>query len=112
MLDSIPNYGDYFLIDGFSICEPDKLENEDLQKFDKKCSALKKMKITSSNVNSNLNKLMSLNMPYGGIDVGDYVERTRMDYKKMSTKNKIKEAFSSWNLFEDNNIIVYIYLTP
>lgn len=87
MLDSIPNYRDYFLVDGFSICEPDKLDEEDLQKFDKKCSALKKMKITSSNVNSNLNKLMSLNMPYGGIDVGDYVERTRMDYKKMSKMN-------------------------
>jgi len=87
MLDSIPNYSDYFLIDGFSICEPDKLDEEDLQKFDKKCSALKKMKITASNVNSNLDKLRSLNMPYGGIDVGDYVERTRMDYKKIREMN-------------------------
>lgn len=87
MLDSIPNYADYFLVDGFSICDPAKLDEEDLQKFDKKCSALKKMKITSSNVNSNLNKLMSLNMPYGGIDVGDYVERIKMDYKKMSKMN-------------------------
>jgi serine/threonine protein kinase len=87
MLDSIPNYADYFLVDGFSICEPEKLDEEDLQKFDKKCSALKKMKITSSNVNSNLNKLMSLNMPYGGLDVGDYIENSKMDYKKMSKMN-------------------------
>ena len=87
MLDSIPNYSDYFLVDGFSICEPDKLAEEDLQKFDKKCSALKKMKITSSNVNSNLNKLMSLNMPYGGIDVGDYIENSKMDYKRLSKMN-------------------------
>jgi len=87
MLDSIPNYRDYFLVDGFSICEPDKLDEEDLQKFDKKCSALKKMKITSSNVNESLDKLRSLNMPYGGIDVGDYVERTRMNYKKMREMN-------------------------
>jgi serine/threonine protein kinase len=87
LLDSIPNYRDYFLVDGFSICEPDKLDEEDLQKFDKKCGALKKMKITASNVNSNLDKLRSLNMPYGGVDVGDYVERTRMDYKKMSEMN-------------------------
>jgi serine/threonine protein kinase len=87
MLDRIPNYSDYFLVDGFSLCEPDKLDEEDLRKFDKKCSALKKMKITSSNVNSNLDKLRSLNMPYGGIDVGDYIETTRMDYKKLSKMN-------------------------
>lgn len=87
MLDSIPNYRDYFLVDGFSICEPDKLDDEDLKKFDKKCSALKKMKITSENINESLDKLRSLNMPYGGIDVGDYVERTRMDYKKMREMN-------------------------
>jgi len=87
MLDSIPNYRDYFLVDGFSICQPDKLDDEDLQKFDKKCSALKKMKIKSSNVNSSLDKLMSLNMPYGGIDVGDYVEKSKIDYKKLSKLN-------------------------
>jgi len=87
MLDGIPNYSDYFLVDGFSICEPDKLDEEDLKKFDKKCSALKKMKITSSNVNSNLDKLMSLNMPYGGIDVGDYIENSKMDYKNLSKMN-------------------------
>jgi hypothetical protein len=80
MLDRIPNYTDYFLVDGFSICQPDKLDDEDLQKFDKKCSALKKMKIKSSNINSSLDKLMSLNMPYGGIDVGDYIEKSKMDY--------------------------------
>jgi serine/threonine protein kinase len=87
MLDRIPNYSNYFLVDGFSICQPDKLDDEDLQKFDKKCSALKKMKITSSNVNSNLDKLRSLNMPYGGIDIGDYVEKSKMDYKKLSKLN-------------------------
>ena len=29
MLDRIPNYSDYFLVDGFSLCEPDKLDEED-----------------------------------------------------------------------------------
>ena len=45
------------------------------------------MKLTSSNVNSNLDKLRSLNMPYGGLDLGDYVERTKMDYNKMRYMN-------------------------
>jgi serine/threonine protein kinase len=83
MLEGIPNYKDYFLVDGFSTCEPDKLDAGDLEKFDKKCSALKKMKITSSNVNSRLDKLQALNMPYGGVDVGDYIENSRMNYKKL-----------------------------
>jgi len=87
MLEGIPNYKDYFLVDGFSTCEPDKLDDGDLERFDKKCSALKKMKINSSNVNSSLDKLQALNMPYGGVDVGDYIENSRMNYKKLARLN-------------------------
>ena len=87
LLDDIPNYSDYFLLDGFSLCEPEELTKEDLEKFDKKCKSLKKMDITASNVNKSLDKLLSLNMPYGGVDVGDYVEREKMDYKKIHKMN-------------------------
>lgn len=87
LLDDIPNYSDYFLLDGFSLCEPDKLTKEDLEKFDKKCKALKKIDITESNVNKSLKKLMALNMPYGGVDVGDYIEKIHMDYKKIHKMN-------------------------
>jgi serine/threonine protein kinase len=87
LLDDIPNYGDYFLLDGFSLCEPEELTKEDLEKFDKKCKSLKKIDITASNVNKSLDKLLSLNMPYGGVDVGDYIEREKMDYKKIHKMN-------------------------
>lgn len=87
MLKDIPNYSEYFLIDGFSTCEPDKLSEEDLDRFNKKCSALKKMKITVTNINSSLNKLTALNMPYGGVDIGNYIENTRMNYKKLIKMN-------------------------
>ena len=87
LLDSIPKYDDYFLINGFSLCKPDKLDDEDRDNFDKKCKAMKKMDITASNVNSSLDKLMALNMPYGGVDVGDYIETNKMDYKKMRQMN-------------------------
>lgn len=87
MLEGIPNYKDYFLVDGFSTCEPDKLDDGDLERFDKKCSALKKMKINSSNVNSRLDKLQALNMPYGGVDVGHYIENSKMNYKKLARLN-------------------------
>ena len=88
LLEPIPNYSDYFLLDGFSLCKPDELDKEDLTDFNKKCSALKKKGIKESNINSNLNKLMSINMPYGGIDVGDYVEKEEAEFSKMRALNK------------------------
>jgi hypothetical protein len=73
VLQNIPNYHKYFLVDGFSICEPDKLTKDDLTKFNKKCKTLKKRKITAKNINNNLDKLLAINMPYGGIDILKYI---------------------------------------
>ena len=73
ILEHIPNYQNYFLVDGFSKCEPAQLTNDDLKDFDENCSALKKKKFTAANINYNLNKILALNMPDGGIDVDDYI---------------------------------------
>jgi hypothetical protein len=73
ILDHIPNYRKYFLVDGFSICEPAELSVEDLEEFDDNCSALKKKHFKQKNINQNLNKILALNMPDGGIDVDDYI---------------------------------------
>jgi hypothetical protein len=74
ILSKIPKYQDYFLLDDFTLCEPDELTNDDLDNFDEKCKALKKKKITSGNINQNLDKILALNMPYGGVDIGDYLD--------------------------------------
>ena len=74
ILSKIQNYQDYFLVDGFTLCEPDKLTEEDIDNFDEKCKALKKKKMTSENINRNLNKILALNMPYGGVDIDDYLD--------------------------------------
>lgn len=87
LLDNIPNYSDYFLIDGFSECDPDTLTNQDVDAFDKKCSALTKMNISAKNVNKNLDLLGTINMPYGGIDVGDYIYHIKFNYTKMIQLN-------------------------
>lgn len=71
-LEKIPNYKEYFLVDDISICNPDKLVGEDLKDFEKKCTALPKKNITKDNINKNLDKLMILNMPHGGIPIDDY----------------------------------------
>lgn len=69
ILSSIPNYEIYFLLKNFTLCKPDKLTKEDLQKYNKKCKALTKKNIKVKNINSSLDTLLSLNMPYGGIDI-------------------------------------------
>jgi len=72
-LDSIPHYEDYFLINDFHLCKPDKLDKMDLKNYGKKCTALPKDDITEKNINKNLDKVLALNMPYGGIPVDDYI---------------------------------------
>lgn len=88
ILSAIPDYENYFLIKGFSLCTPEKLEKSDLINFDKKCSALKKMDITSKTVNNSLDKLTAINMPYGGVDVGKYIVENKMDYKILYKLNE------------------------
>ena len=73
-LEKIPNYTDFFLVDGFNLCSPSYLSTTDLEDYNKKCRTLKQDGITQNNINDNLNKLMSLNMPDGGLDLGDYLE--------------------------------------
>ena len=74
ILQHIPNYQRYFLVEGFSICEPEQLTKNDLVKFDKKCKTLKKRGVTSNNINKNLDKLATINMPYGGVDITKYMK--------------------------------------
>jgi serine/threonine protein kinase len=72
-LDTIKDYQDYFLIDNFKICKPDKLTKSDLTDFTNKCKVMHKKNINKKNINENLNKLMIINMPYGGIPIDDYL---------------------------------------
>jgi hypothetical protein len=74
VLNRIPNYEQYFLVDDFTLCKPEQLTTEDLSNYTKKCKALKKKDITKKNINQSLDKILALNMPYGGIDIEDFVK--------------------------------------
>jgi hypothetical protein len=80
-LKMITNYEDYYLIENYTLCKPTKLSNTDMNNFTK-CSALKKQNITKKNINSSLNKLLALNMPYGGITVETFVTNNK-NYNKL-----------------------------
>jgi hypothetical protein len=84
ILKTIPNYNDYFLISQFSICRPNKLTKHDLKHYDLvNCSLLKKKGITKDNINRHLDKLLTLNMPYGGIDLDFYISKILYDYNRI-----------------------------
>jgi hypothetical protein len=89
ILSHIPNYQEYFLLDGFSICEPEKLSSDDLQYYVKKCKALQKDDITIQNINQSLDKIMGINMPDGGIDVGDFIEQKKSSRKLVELNNSL-----------------------
>ena len=87
-LEQIPNYENYFLIDGVNMCIPDKLTKQDLYQFNKKCKALKKEGYTEENINGRLKRIRALNMPDGGIDVGDFIEENDKNIEKWGALNE------------------------
>jgi serine/threonine protein kinase len=72
-LNKIRNYEDYFLLYDATLCRPAKLAITDLTEFTNKCTALPKDNITRKNINQNLDKVMSLNLPNGGLPVDDFI---------------------------------------
>jgi hypothetical protein len=79
LLNKIPNYKKYFLLDGFSLCEPDDLTESDKIKINQVCDnfPLKATQVLSKH----FDKLFILNMPYGGIRVKTFILETT-NYKK------------------------------
>ena len=73
-LQLIPNYQNYFLVTNVTVCDPDELTEEDLEHYHVRCGPLKKLDINAKNINKNLDKLKSLNLPDGGMDIRSYVE--------------------------------------
>lgn len=71
-VERIPNKEDYFLISNTYECQPDKLNEEDLSHYDKKCRLFTKRGITSSEVNDSLNRLALIVMPNGGLNMEKY----------------------------------------
>ena len=85
-LQNIANYENYFLLKHFSTCKPAKLSTRDLSNYTRKCKALKKNGIKKANINKQLNKLLILNMPNGGVPVDDYIQKNGSFQKLLKVK--------------------------
>jgi len=73
-LKSIPNYSNYFLLNNFEICHPSQLMSEDLINYETECTELIDKGINKSNINSKLNEIKTLNMPFGGINIRKFIK--------------------------------------
>lgn len=105
LLNKIPNYYDYFLINDFSICQPKKLTKMDLLNFDK-CKTLKKQNITKQNINTSLNKLSILSMPYGGITIDSFINKNRSYEKIVIMNNKLIDLLTK-GIIPMNKLNIY-----
>lgn len=105
-ISEIPNYADYFLLNDFVLCNVEKLTKDDLTNYDKKCSALKKDDITEKNINENLDKLLSLTMPYGGISVDKYLYQSTI-YENIIKLNDSLMNLLKYAILPMNNINIY-----
>jgi len=93
ILEDIPSYRDYFLIYDATLCKPSELSVEDLENYTQKCRALPKDKITKANINANLDKLLALNIPNGGLAVDDYLYENGSIEKMHSIHSKLLILF-------------------
>jgi len=89
ILEKIPNYKNYFFIDSVYTCKPDKLTSDDLVDYEKKCKALKKDGFNENNINDSLDKVGLLNMPDGGLDVGDFIESITQNSQFIALNNSL-----------------------
>lgn len=69
ILKKIKNYDNYFVGLNPTSCVLDNLSASDKINFDSKCNNLTREGINSSNVNSNLHRIKSIDVPYGGLEV-------------------------------------------
>jgi hypothetical protein len=87
ILNKIPHYTNYFMVNNITICQPAKITQTDLKHYKQNCSALPKDDITVQNINNSIDKLMTVNIPYGGIPIDDYIYNKK-NYTNLVSLNK------------------------
>jgi hypothetical protein len=88
IIKTIPNYDRYFMMSQITACHPEPFTEEDLINFDiKKCSGLKKRGFQKENINSFLDDLYTINMPYGGDDVDVFIKKNINNIKVVKLFN-------------------------
>ena len=110
VIKTIPNNSKYFLLDGIFKCRPGNLTSSDKKNLDSKCRNLVREGIDSGNINNNLSRIQSLNIPDGGVSLrntmealaikflrGDKEQKTRFGHLNNSMIRTLKNAIVPMN---------------
>jgi hypothetical protein len=103
----ISNYNKYFLVDGFHLCYPSSLNEQDIENFKKKCSALPKKDINKDNINNSLDKLLALNMPDGGLPIDDFVDNSGSYSTIIDLNNSLVDLLENGIIQMNNHYIFH-----
>lgn len=107
ILKNIPNYDDYFLVKNFELCIPEKLTKEDLTNFNANCDALTEEGFDEKNMNEKIDNLEGIQMPFGGIDIFDYVHKINFNNSKMIELNQTLIHLLKNGIVKMNELGVY-----
>lgn len=94
-VEKIKDNDKYFILSNTTICNPDKLQGDDLVSFDDKCRLFTKRNLNSSNINENLSKLKLINLPNGGLNIEKIWENMLNDVNINNSFIKINNALIS-----------------
>lgn len=75
ILKIIPNYEKYFMLNITEMCHPKHFSNDDLINYNSKCSELIRRGLKHENINNNLTKIKTINMPFGGNQIGKFIRQ-------------------------------------
>ena len=94
-LQKIPHYTNYFILEDIEICPIEELTPSDKENIDQcekvlNSSQSQRKKIKQEELSIDLNNLLAIQMPYGGFDIGDYINQPHNNY--LTTFKKINNA--------------------
>ena len=89
IIEKIPNYNKYFLINDINFCEPAPLSDKDRERFDTVCRNFNQ-KINKDNVNKNLKELAIINIPDGGEELSKFFRKFVETRNKLSNNSNLQ----------------------
>ena len=84
IIEKIPNSQNYFLLTDMTMCQPDILDQNDMEGISN-CSSLNRNKINRDNINNNLNLFKIINMPDGGKDINYMFSESTVSFNVVNT---------------------------
>jgi len=103
ILEKIPDNDKYFILTGITICNPDKLDEEDLKNLDRICNVIRESGINSKNINSRLNEFKILNLPFGGEDLNIIIDNLKSVKELASINRKLIELLTNAIILMNSN---------